>query len=262
MCVCVGASHYPNEGPGWRKRFLQDAATTASSEPSGHVRTQNFDAVVAEALRFLEMHLEPLKSLKFLEWKFLQRFLKPWSWRQGFLKLFLKLLVSLVSSGSATSDFDSVDNTSAGGVQLLAQLLKCLECQCQKKRQLPWSWRQSFLKLFLKWLVSLVSLVSPPLILIVLTTPPRRSQSSMARRPLSHCDQNGKIFAAFSHWEGKIPYCAQHCCFFFPPHVFSAEGFTMTVLLGILQAMPFLYRQLRMCIMARPNPSLSSLGAG
>ena len=40
---------------------MQDAATTASSEPSGHVRTQNFDAVVAEALRFLEMHLEPLK---------------------------------------------------------------------------------------------------------------------------------------------------------------------------------------------------------
>ena len=128
-----------------------------------------------------------------------------------------------MSSGSATSDFDSVDNTSAGGVQLLALLLKGLECQCQKKRQLPWSWRQSFLRLFLKWLVSLVSLVSPPLILIVLTTPPRRSQSSMARRPLSHCDQNGKIFAAFSHWEDTL--LCSTLLFFFSPAPFFCRRF-------------------------------------
>ena len=54
-------------------------------------------------------------------------------------------------------------------------------------------------------------------------------------------------------------------CFFSPPHLFSAKGLKwMTVLLGSLQAMPFLYWRLRMCMngWAKSKPQLLRGGLG
>ena len=54
-------------------------------------------------------------------------------------------------------------------------------------------------------------------------------------------------------------------CIFFSPHRFRAEGLEwMTVLLGSFQAMPFLYRRLRMCMKgwAKSTPQLLRGGLG
>ena len=58
---------------------------------------------------------------------------------------------------------------------------------------------------------------------------------------------------------------ANNHVFFFLPHLFSAEGLKwMTVLLGSFQAMPFLYRRLRMCMKgwAKSKPQLLRGGLG
>ena len=84
-----------------------------------------------------------------------------------------------------------------------------------------------------------------------------KADATAARRGLGkHADKAGLIFDTGSRVSGLI---------YFSPAPFSAEGLEwMTVLLGSLQAMPFLYPRLRMCMKgwAKSKPQLLRGGLG
>ena len=111
-------------------------------------------------------------------------FLKPWSWRQSFLKLFLKWLVSLKSLAWPHLNLTAL-TTPLVRVQLLAQFLKRLECQClQLETELPEVVSEVAGVFGVSGVSEVSGLAASDFDSVDNTS--RRSQSSMARRHLSH----------------------------------------------------------------------------